>query len=55
MEGVMLDAFIIEELKKAELAREAERPRLEIPAYIPFSVYIEPKEQIKETIITFEI
>lgn len=52
----MLDAFIIEELKKQdELAREAERPRLEIPAYIPFSIQIEPKEQIKETVITFEI
>jgi hypothetical protein len=43
----MLDAYIIEELKKQqqeELAREAERPRLEIPEYPSYIPYIPSTE-----------
>lgn len=55
----MLDAFIIEEIKKRqqeELAQELNRPRLEIPIYIPYPTS-EPKidETKKETVVYFEI
>lgn len=54
----MLDAFIIEELKKQqaeELAKELERPRLEIPSYIPLPIPDVKPEENKETIIYIEI
>lgn len=54
----MLDAFIIEEIKKREqeeLARDAERPRLEIPVYYPIPPEPSEAEEKKHTVITFEI
>jgi hypothetical protein len=53
----MLDAFIIEELKRRELeelARDDERPRLEIPVYYPITQNPEPEEK-KSTVITIEM
>lgn len=55
----MLDAFIIEEIKKKqqeELIREQQRPRLEIPVYIYPPLIIDSDSTDKQdTVTTFEM